>query len=66
MITENVFIEDLVKDHPKVIRPLADHGLVCIGCGEPVWGTLQQLAENKGVTDLENIIKELNELIQSN
>ncbi|NQV38038.1 MAG: DUF1858 domain-containing protein [Candidatus Marinimicrobia bacterium] len=66
MITENVFIEDLVKDHPEVIRPLADHGLVCIACGEPVWGTLQQLADNKGVTDLDNIIKELNELIQSN
>jgi len=66
MITENVFIEDLVKNHPEVIRPLADHGLVCIACGEPVWGTLQQLADNKGVTDLDNVIKELNELIQSN
>lgn len=66
MITADMFIEDLVRDYPKVIRPLADHGLVCVACGEPTWGTLQQLADSKGVTDLENIIQELNELIQSN
>ncbi len=66
MIAATMYIEDLVKEYPQVIRPLADHGLVCIACGEPVWGTLEQLALEKGVTNLENIIEELNELVQSN
>ncbi|MBC8216784.1 MAG: DUF1858 domain-containing protein [Candidatus Marinimicrobia bacterium] len=63
MINENTLIEDLVQDHPKLVGPLADYGLVCIRCGEPVWGTLKELAEDKGVKYLDEIIGEMNEII---
>ena len=43
MIDGSIYIEDLVKEHPEVISPLAEMGVVCIACGEPVWGTLEEL-----------------------
>ena len=43
MIDGNIYIEDLVNDYPEVVSPLAELGIVCIACGEPVWGTLNEL-----------------------
>ncbi len=65
MINENTLIEDLVQDHPKLVGPLADYGLVCIRCGEPIWGSLQELAEDKGINNLVEIISEMNAIIKS-
>jgi methionine synthase II (cobalamin-independent) len=50
-ITPQITIEELVEKYPASVKILRDHGLVCIICGEPVWGTLQQLAEYKGLDD---------------
>ncbi len=36
MITKNIYIEELVEQYPELISPLADFGLICIRCGEPV------------------------------
>ena len=63
MITEDIFVEDLVREYPRLIRPLAEHNLVCIACGEPVWGNLKDLAQSRGVSNLDVIIQEMNELI---
>lgn len=63
MITENMLIEDLVREYPELIRPLAEKGLVCVACGEPLWGTLGDLARARGVADLPGIIAELNALV---
>jgi len=65
MITKNINIEDLVNQFPLSVNFLREKGLVCILCGEPVWGTLDELAKQKGFSD-ENIsalINELNNLI---
>ncbi|MFQ6604650.1 MAG: DUF1858 domain-containing protein [Fidelibacterota bacterium] len=66
MIDSDIYIEDLVRDYPIVVKPLADMGLVCVYCGEPVWGTLGELIASKGVTKQERIIQKLNEITQSN
>lgn len=63
MITADILVEDLVSQYPKLIRPLAEHNLVCIACGEPVWGTLAELAETRRVNNLDAIISEMNQLI---
>jgi len=58
-ITADTVIEDLVQLLPESVRVLSRQGLVCIQCGEPYWGTLQELAASRGVTDLSRILEEL-------
>lgn len=66
MIDESIYIEDLVNEHPEVIAPLADLGIVCIACGEPVWGTLEELINQKGLGNSEEILARINNLIVDN
>jgi len=65
-IDKNIFIEDLVREVSGAARLLMKKGLVCILCGEPVWGTLEEFAREKGVKNLDDIIEELNKLIEEN
>jgi hypothetical protein len=60
-ITPNITIEELVEHYPASVGILRKHGLICIICGEPVWGTLQELAERKGLDDeiIRKIIDEI-------
>ena len=62
MITKEIEIEDLAKDYPKAVGLLLKKGIVCIQCGTPIWGTLEEVAQRKGVEDLDALIAELNEL----
>lgn len=62
-ITPEITIEDLVNHYPGVSAILINKGLPCIVCGEPVWGTLQELAMDKHyseeqVYELVNTLKE--------
>ena len=66
MIAKNIYIEDLVNDHPEAISPLAELGIICIACGEPVWGTLEELVNKKGLNNLEEILVQLNRIIDNN
>jgi methionine synthase II (cobalamin-independent) len=52
-ITKDITIEDLVNLKTEAVRYLADHGIKCIACGEPIWGTLEQAAREKGFDDAE-------------
>jgi len=52
-------IEELVERIPQAPSILRRFGIVCIQCGEPVWGTLQELAEEKGITDLTPVLEAL-------
>ncbi|RMG14653.1 MAG: DUF1858 domain-containing protein [Deltaproteobacteria bacterium] len=58
-IGPDVRIEELVAAVPEAVAILSRHGIVCIRCGEPYWGTLAELAAEKGVTDLAPILNEL-------
>ena len=63
MISKEMLIEDLVQKYPKLVGPLKIEGIVCLACGEPVWGTLQQQAEEKGIQDIDGIVDRMNQLI---
>jgi len=67
-IDKDIWIEDLLKKHPKAQSFLSKKGIVCIMCGEPVWGTLEEQMEEKGFSEDEmgTIISELNEFLQDN
>lgn len=65
MIEKSVLIEDLVSEFPKSVRFLMSNGIHCLACGEPVWGTLESQAREKGFGDtaIEKIVKELNQYL---
>ena len=63
MIAKDTTIEDLVRAYPQSVRFLMEKGIKCIACGEPIWGTLEQAAREKGFADeqIEALVAELNE-----
>lgn len=54
-------VEILVEQYPQSVSFLRDRGIVCVLCGEPVWGTLGDLMNSKNIPleKQEAIINEL-------
>jgi hypothetical protein len=67
-ITKDIEIEELVRKHPSSVRFLAERGIRCIACGEPVWGTLEEAAMEKqvGPDELERIVRDLHRFLEQN
>jgi len=60
-LTKDITIEDLVDNVPQAVKYLMHEGIKCIACGEPIWGTLEEAAKEKGFTDtdIEKFVKDL-------
>jgi methionine synthase II (cobalamin-independent) len=67
MITKKITIEDLVEDVPGSVKYMMDQGIKCIACGEPIWGTLEEAAKEKGFgdADIEKFVADLNAMIEN-
>ncbi len=67
VITKDTTIEELVDKVPGSVKYLMEKGIRCIVCGEPIWGTLEEAAEEKGFgpEDIEQFVKDLNELYKN-
>jgi len=63
LIHQGTTIEEIVERYPQLIRPLKEYGIACIRCGEPVWGTLEQITSEKKIPDIERIIGRLNDIL---
>ena len=63
-ITKDIEIEDLVRIIPNSVVYLMEKGIRCLRCGEPIWGSLESAAKEKGFTDKEivNFVSDLNNL----
>ncbi len=62
-IDPKITIEDLVEKYPAAVKFLSKRGIVCIVCGEPAWGTLEEMARKKGVEDVEKLAVELSDFL---
>lgn len=62
-IAKETTIEDIVNHSAEAVRYLSEKGIKCIACGEPIWGTLEEAAKEKGFDDaaIEGFVKELRE-----
>jgi iron-sulfur cluster repair protein YtfE (RIC family) len=58
-IDPDVTIEELLRRLPEASSILRRFGIVCIQCGEPVWGTLREMAAEKGIHDLKEVMAAL-------
>ena len=61
MIDKTITIENLVETISGSVRYLMEQGIKCIACGEPIWGTLEEAAKEKGFNN-EDIIRFVNDL----
>lgn len=63
-ITKDTTIEEMTDLIPKSVTYLMKEGIRCIRCGDPIWGTLESAALEKGYSqqDIERFVKEINEL----
>lgn len=64
MITKDISIEELIEEIPASVKYLSEKGIKCIACGEPIWGTLEDAAKEKGFSDIEieKFVEEINRL----
>lgn len=62
-LIKDIEIEDLVSHYPFSVKYLSEKGIRCIACGEPIWGTLEEAALEKGF-DQNQIEVFVEELIQ--
>ncbi|HDR88407.1 MAG TPA: DUF1858 domain-containing protein [Bacteroidetes bacterium] len=67
VISRDTSIEVLVEKIPASVSYLMKEGIRCIACGEPIWGTLEEAARDKGFDDdtIDRFVRELNELALS-
>lgn len=64
MIDKTITIEDLVETVSGSVKYLMEQGIKCIACGEPIWGTLEEAAKEKGFNDeeIDKFVNDLNNL----
>ena len=62
-IVKSMEIEDIVEKYPETIGPMQEMGVQCMVCGEPVWGTLGERIEEKGLPNEEEILNRLNDIV---
>ncbi len=62
-IVKSMEIEDIVEKYPETIGPMQEMGVQCMVCGEPVWGTLGERIKEKGLSNEEEILSRLNEVV---
>jgi len=63
-VTLDIEVEDLARLYPDAVGFLTRHGVRCIRCGEPVWGTLKELLEQDHITDPQALVDDLNDYLR--
>ena len=65
IIKKDTTIEDLVNALPASVKYLSEKGIKCIACGEPIWGTIEEAAKEKGFEkeEIDGFIRDLNRLM---
>jgi hypothetical protein len=62
VIERTTSIEDLVRDYPGAVSFMISHRLPCLVCGEPVWGTLEDIAHESGLSkgEIDQLVLKIN------
>lgn len=59
------YVDEIIDKYPSTVKYFSEKGIVCVQCGEPVWGTVKDMIAKK-YDDVDAVIKELNEYIDKN
>ncbi len=65
MITRETTIEDLVTILPESVNYFMEKGIRLLICGEPIWGTIEEIISAKGFSSekVDEIVTYLNTLL---
>ncbi len=55
-------VEDIIREDPQLVSVFIKFGIPCMSCGEPYWGTVEEIARDYKV-DIDELIKELNAFV---
>ena len=59
-ITAQMHVDQILAKYPGLAQTFIEFGLPCMVCGQPFWGTIENLANQHNI-DSEALIKVLNE-----
>lgn len=59
-ITPDTRIDELLAAYPSLSKTFIEFGMPCLVCGEPFWGTIEELSRQHRVA-IENMVKQLNQ-----
>jgi len=67
-ITPQTSIETITELGPELVRYLSEQGIRCVICGEPIWGTLEEAAREKGfgIDEINEFVAHLNGILMEN
>lgn len=67
IVKRDTEIEDLVREIPDSVTYLMEKGIRCLRCGEPIWGSIEKAAKEKGFSDqeIETFLKDLNHMCEN-
>ncbi|MCX7908510.1 MAG: DUF1858 domain-containing protein [Ignavibacteria bacterium] len=65
MITKGTTIEELVSVIPESVNYFMEKGIRLLICGEPIWGTIEEVILSKGFSNdqLDIILEDLNNIL---
>jgi len=52
-LARSIAIEDLVREYPVSVHFMIEKGLPCLMCGEPAWGSFEEVARRSGKSEPE-------------
>ncbi|KPK64785.1 hypothetical protein AMJ83_00960 [candidate division WOR_3 bacterium SM23_42] len=59
-ITKEMHIEQILTKYPSLSKTFIEFGLPCLVCGEPFWGTVDELGQQHGI-NTEKLVEKLNQ-----
>ena len=62
LISKDMIIEEVVRKYPKTVPVFMAHGLHCIGCHVANFETVEQGAMGHGITDVTQLMADLNKV----
>jgi hypothetical protein len=59
-IDAETHIDQILSEYPSLSRLFIEFGLPCLVCGEPFWGTVEQLGNQHNI-NIGKLVEKLNE-----
>jgi hybrid cluster-associated redox disulfide protein len=62
-INKELHIDQILAKYPSLSKTFIEFGVPCLVCGEPFWGTVEELANQHGV-NIAELVERLNHDIE--
>jgi len=59
-ITKEMHVDQILAQHPVLSKIFVEFGLPCLVCGEPFWGTVEELGNQHNV-NIDELVEKLNQ-----